>query len=312
MPPSDFDYDFDDIDDLIAEDEAMQAGAFEESPENVQTSTAAADDVEEYDYEEEGEEEDSAEGSDANSVAEDVASPVPSMGGVADDASMPSAPTSGHASDESGADGVDVLRSDLLYTDNDSGWATAEQKATACFGRQRVLITCATPQEARAAAKLCDALGVAYHYYSGSTDDDEKAEHFKNTTHPEYLALLEREAAAEEEERYQEWLNVMRRFRTDPTYFDDVLNRDDPMGAGFDANQDYDVYGIHPFYDYGFETERGRGRVLWDLLRPRLKQEVKTIKAINILWFWREAAARTAMHPSRINFEQERRISLRL
>ena len=831
MPPSDFDYDFDDIDDLIAEDEAMQAGAFEESPENVQTSTAAADDVEVYDYEEEGEEEDSAEGSDANSVAEDVASPVPSMGGVADDASMPSAPTSGHASDESDADGVDVLRSELLYTDNESDWATAEQKAlqlgrdaawfkevkrkrdelmkalgqveganshavvlglewdasnqqrasaarrlskmlhpdkhpnapeafakrldlafkrvieardaddfaaavprtrtekqrdketarmaaaaekrqaqrakaeaaskratnfqqramgrikaperaingitpwvppggkngaqadpikvelakvdsckvpafgsllktvagneveflpaarttllmeagcsaektrqlikwilkeletnpdlaiifvtcrkthaddlwttlkgfgldfvnyrdatgkaesktaymaeakwlivslqslhlvdpslyvdglvvvdeirsafsipggetlpqpvlhmqgamrmlceqaayrvfmdadvsadgaveagirlvaprfdvlhvqlqqaalrrimslsftgpkgstgkvnfdarmklwllrvrtvsddwvrrqaavriaatfqlhllesywgkqdkanglpsaetegdrnfqrsrlqkrerladverafalkwlvqfrerkwaqedgeggepdpeaqterenarerfrqrglTARSGRQRVLITCATPQEARAAAALCDALGVAYHYYSGSTDDDEKAEHFKNTTHPEYLAWLEREAAAEEEERYQEWLNVMRRFRTDPTYFDDVLNRDDPMGAGFDANQDYDVYGIHPFYDYGFETERGRGRVLWDLLRPRLKQEVKTIKAINILWFWREAAARTAMHPSRINFEQERRISLRL
>ena len=126
MHPSDFDYD---IDDLIAEDEAMQAGAFEESPENVQTSTAAADDVEEYDYEEEGEEEDSAEGSDANSVAEDVASPVPSMGGVADDASMPSAPTSGHASDESDADGGDVLRSKLLYTDNDSDWATAEQKA---------------------------------------------------------------------------------------------------------------------------------------------------------------------------------------
>ena len=104
----------------------------------------------------------------------------------------------------------------------------------------------------------------------------------------------------------------MRRFRADPTYFDDVLNRDDPMGVGFDANHDYDVYGIHPFYDYGFETKRGRGRVLWDLLRPRLKQEVKNIKALNILWFWREAAARTAMHPSRINFEQERRISLRL
>ena len=157
MPPIDFDYDIDDIDDLIGEDEAMQAGAFEESPEDVQTSTTAANDVEEYDYEEEGEEEeddlaeecvrrrgvrrgvgrvnyaesdeDSADGSDANSVAEDVASPVPSMEGVADDASMPSAPTSGHASDESDADGVDVLRSELLYTDNESDWATAEQKA---------------------------------------------------------------------------------------------------------------------------------------------------------------------------------------
>ena len=97
MPPIDFDYDIDDIDDLIGEDEAMQAGAFEESPEDVQTSTTAANDVEEYDYEEEGEEEeddlaeecvrrrgvrrgvgrvnyaesdeDSADGSDANSVA---------------------------------------------------------------------------------------------------------------------------------------------------------------------------------------------------------------------------------------------------
>ena len=36
----------------------MQASAFEEPPEDVQTSTAAADDVEEYDYEEEDEEED--------------------------------------------------------------------------------------------------------------------------------------------------------------------------------------------------------------------------------------------------------------
>ena len=128
---------------------------------------------------------------------------------------------------------------------------------------------------------------------------------------PEYQAGLERMGAAADEEAYQEWLDVMRRFRTDPTFFDDVLNREDPMGGGFDANQDYVMYGIHPFYDYGFETQRGRGRVLWDLLRPRLKQEVKNIKALNILWFWREAAARTAMHPSRINFEQERRISLR-
>ena len=96
MPPSDFDYDFDDIDDLIAEDEAMQAGAFEESPENVQTSTAAAAEecvrrrgvrqgVSRVNYSES--DEDSADGSDANSVAEEVASPVPSMGGVADDAS---------------------------------------------------------------------------------------------------------------------------------------------------------------------------------------------------------------------------------
>ena len=36
----------------------MQASAFEEPPEDVQTSTAAADDVEEYDYEEEEEEDD--------------------------------------------------------------------------------------------------------------------------------------------------------------------------------------------------------------------------------------------------------------
>lgn len=144
----------------------------------------------------------------------------------------------------------------------------------------------------------------------------EKEEEERRMQDPEYLAWLEREEAAAEEEaeeeRYQEWLDVMRRFKADPTLFDDVLNRDDPMGAGFDANHDYDVYGIHPFYDYGFETKRGRGRVLWDLLRPRLKQEVKNIKALSILWFGREAAARTAMHPSRINFEQERRISLRL
>ena len=51
MSLCDFDHD---IENLIAEDEAMQAGA----PEDLQTSTAAADDVEEYDYEEEDEEED--------------------------------------------------------------------------------------------------------------------------------------------------------------------------------------------------------------------------------------------------------------
>ena len=138
----------------------------------------------------------------------------------------------------------------------------------------------------------------------------EKEEEERRMQDPEYQAGLEREGAAAEEEAYQEWLDVMCRFRTDPTLFDDVLNRDDPFGAGFDANQNYAIVGIHPFYDYGFETQRGRGRVLWDLFRPRLKQEVKNIKASNILWFWREAAARTAMHPSRINFEQERRTAL--
>ena len=47
-----------DIENLIAEDEAMQAGAFGEPPADVQTSTAAADDVEEYDYDDDEEEED--------------------------------------------------------------------------------------------------------------------------------------------------------------------------------------------------------------------------------------------------------------
>ena len=50
------------------------------------------------------------------------------------------------------------------------------------FDRQRVLVCCATPDEAKPVAKMCDALGVAYHYYSGSTCDIEKREHFKNTT----------------------------------------------------------------------------------------------------------------------------------
>lgn len=101
----------------------------------------------------------------------------------------------------------------------------------------------------------------------------------------DYELELERELETEEpqqrppediieEEVYQEWLDVIRRFRADPTLFDDVVNREDPLGRSFDANQEdgiiYVEYGIHPFYDYGFETKRGRGRVLWDLLRPRL------------------------------------------
>ena len=53
---------------------------------------------------------------------------------------------------------------------------------TAYFDRQRVLVCCATPSEARNVARMCDTLGVTYHYYSGSTSDKDKREHFKNTT----------------------------------------------------------------------------------------------------------------------------------
>ena len=49
------------------------------------------------------------------------------------------------------------------------------------FDRQRVLVCCATPQEEREVAKMCDKLGAAYQY-SGTTSDIEKRAHFKDTT----------------------------------------------------------------------------------------------------------------------------------
>ena len=54
-----------------------------------------------------------------------------------------------------------------------------------CRDVGRVLIACATPELARRAAKLCDALGVSYHLYEGkggTATAKQKREHFRNTT----------------------------------------------------------------------------------------------------------------------------------
>ena len=50
------------------------------------------------------------------------------------------------------------------------------------YDRQRVLVCCGTPIEASSVADMCEAMGVRYHVYSGSTSDQEKRDHFKNTT----------------------------------------------------------------------------------------------------------------------------------
>jgi hypothetical protein len=57
-----------------------------------------------------------------------------------------------------------------------------QRECAARFDRQRALICCATRTEATKVAEMCRALGVPYRYYTGTTSDKEKRDHFKNTT----------------------------------------------------------------------------------------------------------------------------------
>ena len=102
------------------------------------------------------------------------------------------------------------------------------------------------------------------------------------------------------------YLDMRRHHRRDPGFYDEALARGliadphdpdggcvlDNHGAVLDA-----PWGCHPFYDYGYERRLGKGRVLWDELRPALWAAVQRVMLDGVVWYWRQVAAESAMRP---------------
>lgn len=89
---------------------------------------------------------------------------------------------------------------------------------------------------------------------------------------------------------YEEWLTMMRFARAGHSRYATVPDRNSPFGGIVDRDSYFPYaethFGLHPHYDYGYFSKLGRGRVLWDLVRPAVWKEVKNIKAKSIALFW--------------------------
>ena len=129
-------------------------------------------------------------------------------------------------------------------------------------------------------------------------------------------------------EVYEEWLEMMREHRRDPSYYDRLLGAgaddsefdpEDPNGGAdehfvpwrFDpgdpqggTDQDGAPWGLHPFYDYGYERCLGKGRVLWDLLRPSVRRVGS--RAVDKKRYW-ECVEEAAKALERVRIARARR-----
>ena len=88
---------------------------------------------------------------------------------------------------------------------------------------------------------------------------------------------------------------MMRHHRRDPEYYEELLRSGQIDSADPDGGVDADgaPWGEHPFYDYGFEERLGRGRVLWDILRPSVGRACRRAWETALFWECVEKAAST-------------------
>ena len=98
---------------------------------------------------------------------------------------------------------------------------------------------------------------------------------------------------------YEAWLEVVRTHRQDPRYYDDVPDRTCPWGGMVDYSNEptepepEDPYGMHPYFDYGYVARLGKGRVMWDLLRPKLRRAAQLEWWRSCDWHCCEEAAKS-------------------
>jgi hypothetical protein len=98
---------------------------------------------------------------------------------------------------------------------------------------------------------------------------------------------------------YEAWLEVVRTHRQDPRYYDDVPDRTCPYGGVMDYGNEptepepEEPYGMHPYFDYGYVARLGKGRVMWDLLRPKLRRAAQLEWWRSCYWHCCEEAAKS-------------------
>ena len=117
-------------------------------------------------------------------------------------------------------------------------------------------------------------------------------------------------------EVYEKWLSVSLEHRRHPELRSTVPAHSDLLGGitYYGGQYEYDEHhGPHPYNsDYAYVSRLGKGRVLWDIFRPTLRDAMKAkptgrIHAMSIMFYWMEAAAKSAMQPVNLNPEAELR-----